>query len=211
VNAALPQLRVVQDLTHLKNRILDTVSKKSAHRERLGKDLTRAFLSSPADGKGKPAYYHPKEEQVQNLDRIWTKYETLGGVCSTNSGRTFLLQARHARKGCLERWHPDHPSHTSGNENWHSRLNGLTRGNASSLTTVDGLLTDGALRFNLVVDIYNLLQPEYSPSRLFRAATHGTHHLFLVDHMLRQTEALTGEGQPCFLNICPSHRFGLVP
>ncbi|KAF8589233.1 hypothetical protein K439DRAFT_1628928 [Ramaria rubella] len=41
VHAALPQRTVVQDVAHFKNRILDTVSKKSPHHEMLGKDITQ--------------------------------------------------------------------------------------------------------------------------------------------------------------------------
>jgi hypothetical protein len=211
IQAALPTIHVIQDFAHLKNYIMETVSRKCVHRDRLGKDITNAIMSSPADGKGSLAIYRSREEQVKNLHNLWEKYDRIGGVWSIKSKETFSLQVRHAEQGCLTHCHPDRPYHTSGNENWHSCLNTLTCGNASSLTMVDGLLTDAILRSNLWVDIYNLSQPPDSQSRLFRKATEQSHHLFLLEHILRQTERLMGEAQPQFLNICPTHRFGLVP
>ncbi|KAF8577572.1 hypothetical protein K439DRAFT_1664152 [Ramaria rubella] len=68
IHAALLQLTVVQDVAHLKNRILDMVSKKTPYRETLGKDITRAIFSAPGDGKGWPAQFRTKEAQVENLE-----------------------------------------------------------------------------------------------------------------------------------------------
>ncbi|KAF8590331.1 hypothetical protein K439DRAFT_1612109 [Ramaria rubella] len=115
VHAALPQLTVVQDMAHLKNQILETVSKKSPYRAMLGKDITQAIFSAPGDGKGQPAQFHTKEAQVGNLKRVWEKYEKIQGVWTTESQNTFALQIQHAQQGCLECHHPTCPCHTSGN------------------------------------------------------------------------------------------------
>ncbi|WVO24370.1 uncharacterized protein IAS62_005735 [Cryptococcus decagattii] len=59
------------------------------------------------------------------------------------------------------------------------------------------------------VDIYNLSQPADLPSRQFRVALTSSHHVSVMNNLLRQREALYGVPQP-FLNVAP-HRFGLIP
>lgn len=113
----------------------------------------------------------------------------------------FDIQVEHVRGGCLQRRHPHLPSHTSGNENWHKRLGDLVRDNASSLTTIQDLLADGILRYNVKIDIYNLSQPADSPSRQFRSALASSHHVFAMNNLLRQREALYGAPQPLLLDV----------
>ncbi|GJJ06780.1 hypothetical protein Clacol_000976 [Clathrus columnatus] len=191
LNLALPNVSVVQDLMHLKMRILDTVPKKSAYRETVSSDLTKALVVQSAS-EGKPAIYHSIEEQAQQLQSLLSKYQKTAGVWTSVSETAFKNQFTHIAKGCLQRRHKDLPSHTSGNENWHGRLNSLSRGDASSLPTIVSLVTDAVLRLNLKVNINNLSQPIDSMSRQFRTKASGSHHLYLLNHILRQTEELTG-------------------
>lgn len=113
----------------------------------------------------------------------------------------FDIQVEHVRGGCLQRRHFHLPSHTSGNENWHKRLGDLVRDNASSLTTIQDLLADGILRYNVKIDICNLSQPADSPSRQFRSALASSHHVFAMNNLLRQREALYGAPQPLLLDV----------
>ncbi|KAL0242084.1 hypothetical protein I308_105712 [Cryptococcus tetragattii IND107] len=48
-------------------------------------------------------------------------------------------------------------------------------------------------------------------SSSFRAALASSHHVFVMNNLLRQREALYGVPQPLLLNVAPHHRFGLVP
>ncbi|KAF8589234.1 hypothetical protein K439DRAFT_1612951 [Ramaria rubella] len=64
--------------------------------------------------------------------------------------------------------------------------------------TVDALLTDGVLWYNLVVDIYNLSQSANSPSWQFRS---------VADDAKKSSFRLSNHT----LDICPNHCFGLVP
>lgn len=79
------------------------------------------------------------------------------------------------------------------------------------MTTIQDLLADGILRYNVKVDIYNLSQPADSPSRQFCSALASSHHVFVMNHLLHQREALYGVPQPLLLDVAPHHRFGLVP
>jgi len=195
---------------HLEGRILSTVARESPLRGMVANELSSALILKRSEGKGMATVYRSQEEQVENLNRVWKQFKALGNVWTHRSEAVFQKQISHASKGCLQRRHPTIPSHTSGNENWHGRLNSLTKGHASSLTTVVALLQDAALRFNLKITISHLSQPFNSPSRLFRAATKGSHHLFLLEDVLRKREKLFGTVQPHFLNIYPEHHFGLV-
>nr|KIR83476.1 hypothetical protein I308_06138 [Cryptococcus tetragattii IND107] len=49
------------------------------------------------------------------------------------------------------------------------------------------------------------------PFTAFRAALASSHHVFVMNNLLRQREALYGVPQPLLLNVAPHHRFGLVP
>ena len=211
IQLANSNFAVCQDLMHLEGRILGTVSKKSPHRGLVAHALSQALVKTPRDGKGVPAIYWDKETQVRNLEKVWEQFTALGNVWTRESEPTFFRQLEHARNGCLQRRHPEVPSHTSGNENWHGRINALTRGDASSLSTIILLIGDMALRHNIRLKLRNLSQPVDSPSRQFRAMTLGSPHLSLIDALLRQMEHLTGTQQPKFLDIYPDHQFGLVP
>ncbi|KIJ30366.1 hypothetical protein M422DRAFT_187241 [Sphaerobolus stellatus SS14] len=210
LNLTLRLIRICQDFMHLKQRIMITIPKKSPLRPLIDQELTLALVEERSDGQGKPTIYRQTEEQLRRYDAVWANYKHIPGLWTQDSERAFTIQRTHIVRGCLQRRHPNIPSHTSGNENWHRRLNNLTRGCASSLTTVVGLLADGILQGNLHIKIYGHSQPSDSMSRQFRAATKGCHHLFLVESTLRETELLTGETQPQFLNIHPEHHFGLV-
>jgi len=210
LQSALPGIHVVQDCMHLESRIISTIAKDSPLKGKVINELSRALIREPSDAKGKPALYWSAQEQVNNLKSLWEKYKPLGNVWTAKSETVFKSQIFHAGQKCLQRRHPSIPSHTSGNENWHARLNGLTKGDASSLTTVVALLADGVLRFNLKVKIYGYTQKADSPSRQFRSATKGCHHLFLIEDVLRLREILYETPQPEFLNIRPEHHFGLV-
>ena len=210
LNVILPGLSVVQDCMHVEGRIMSTVAKDSPARSYVGQELSKALIRQRSDGKGNPSLYWEASEQVKQLQEVQKTFAVVGGVWTEASVRAFQWQIKHAANGCLQRRHPSIPSHTSGNENWHSHINGLTHGDASSLTTLVALLADAVLRFNLKVKIYSLSQPSESPSRMFRAATNGSHWIFLIHSMLRKREDLYGSEQPKFLDICPEHHFGLV-
>ncbi|KIJ51651.1 hypothetical protein M422DRAFT_157761 [Sphaerobolus stellatus SS14] len=216
IQDANPNLSVTQDLMHLEGRILSSVSKKSPHCGLLAHELSKALLKEPSkpphgNSNGTPAVYWDAKTQVQNMQTVWQKFKVAGDVWTKESEAIFLRQIKHVQDGCLQRRHPEIPSHTSGNENWHGRINALTRGDASSLTTIVLLIADMALRHNIRLKLRNFSQPANSPSRQFRAAALGSPYLSLIDALLREMEKLTNIAQPVFLDICPQHQFGLVP
>ncbi|KIJ28739.1 hypothetical protein M422DRAFT_118752, partial [Sphaerobolus stellatus SS14] len=210
IQIVLPEMCVLIDLWHLENRIMSTIPKKSAFHKAVKQELSKALIQTPSKGKGEPTAYWPKKVQKENLEKLWTKYESLGGVWMAETAKTFPLQVEHAGDGCLQPRLPSLPSHTSGNENWHGFINSLTRGHASSLPTVLGLLADATLRRNISLKLRHFSQSPTSPSRLFRAEANDNPNLFLLEDILRDTERLTGIQQPRFLDICPGHHFGLV-
>lgn len=210
IHEALPEVSVVQDFYHVKERIMRTLPANSDHRHALSTGLTKAIVSSWANKKGSPAQYRPIAEQLTRMDDLRSHFMSTP-IATPIFRSTFDIQVKHVRGGCLQRRHPHLPSHTSGNENWHKRLGDLVRGKASSLTTIQDLLADGILRYNVKVDIYNLSQPADSPSRQFRSALASSHHVFVMNHLLRQREALYGVPQPLLLDVAPHHLFGLVP
>ncbi|KIR51745.1 hypothetical protein I315_05692 [Cryptococcus gattii Ru294] len=210
IREALPEVSVVQDFYHVKERIMRTLPANSNRRSALSVGLTRAIVSSWANKKGNPAQYRAIEEQLTRMNDLRNHFMSTPFATPVFRS-TFDIQAKHVRGGCLQRRHRHLLSHTSGNENWHKRLGDLVRGMASSLTTIQDLLADGILRYNVKVDIYNLSQPADSPSRQFRAALASSHHVFVMNNLLRQRETLYGVPQPLLLNVAPHHRFGLVP
>ncbi|KAE8540589.1 hypothetical protein D1P53_002951 [Cryptococcus gattii VGV] len=191
IHEALPEVSVVQDFYHVKERIMRTLPANSDHRSALSAGLTRAIVSSWANKKGNPAEYRPIEEQLTRMNDLRNHFMSTP-IATPVFRSTFDIPVKHVRCGCLQRRHRHLPSHTSGNENWHECLGDLIRGKASSLTTIQDLLADGILRYN------------------FRAALASSHHVFVMNNLLRQREALYGVPQPLLLNVAPHHRFGLV-
>ncbi|KIJ32794.1 hypothetical protein M422DRAFT_184043 [Sphaerobolus stellatus SS14] len=206
IQIVLPEMRVLMDLWHLENRIMSTIPKKSAFHKAVKQELSKALIQTPSKGKGEPTAYWLKKVHKENLE----KYESLGGVWMAETAKTFPLQVKHVGDGCLQPCLPSLPFHTSGNENWHGFINSLTRGHASSLPTVLGLLVDATLRWNISLKLRHLSQSPTSPSCLFHAEANDNPNLFLLEDILRDTERLTGIQQPRFLDICPGHHFGLV-
>ncbi|WVQ86101.1 hypothetical protein IAT38_008269 [Cryptococcus sp. DSM 104549] len=205
-------LNVVQDLWHLKERMVRVVPENTGWRVAVSKEVTEALVERPG-GNGIPTTYRSVEEQIRRMEEF---KERMMGTNVPSSVSTPLIpaidnQLNHIRAGCLQRRHPHLPSNTSINESWHKRLTNTVRGVASSLPTVLYLVNDAVLRSNLNITIANLSQPADSPSRKFRAATGGSHHIFLLDDILRLRQALYGVEQPRLLDICPSHVFGVVP
>lgn len=210
LQTAVPKIIVSQDLAHLKNRIMETVSKKSFHRKTLGADISNVLIMQASMKKGEPPIYHSPSQQALNLGELWKKYSLIPGVWTAESEAVFAQQVKHVSNGCLQRRDQTRMSTTSYNENVHKQLNRLSIGHASSLTTIEGLIMDAMLRYNIRVQINNKSQPANSPSRLFRQQTEGSHHLFLLNHILQQRKRLTGVGQASFINIRPDHKFALV-
>ncbi|KIJ57334.1 hypothetical protein M422DRAFT_238929 [Sphaerobolus stellatus SS14] len=144
------------------------------------------------------------------MKEFFQKYKDLGSVWTQKTESIINFQVNQIQKGCLQYHHPDLPSHTSGNENWHKQLNGLTKGHASSLLMIIALITNTVLWFNLHITPNGLFQSLDSPSQLLLKAMKCCHHLFLIDNVLQKMEELTGIGQPKFINVCPEHHFGLL-
>jgi hypothetical protein len=205
----LPNTSVVQDFAHLKNRIMGIASKKSSFRSTLSSKISSALVQTSSNGKLCPAQYWPLQEQLRKMQEVWNTFQNIRGLWTEDAERTFKLQMGHIEKGCLQRCHPFLPSHTSGNENLHRRINNLTKGDTSSLPTVISLLSDSILRFNIRIES-NLSQPADSVSRRFRAAAKGSPHIFLLHDILQARERLTGIQQPYLHSICSTHHFGLV-
>ncbi|ODN73923.1 hypothetical protein L202_07429 [Cryptococcus amylolentus CBS 6039] len=161
--------------------------------------------------KGTPTVYRPVEEQVCRMDEMKERMMRDSVPLEVRTNLAIDNQMNHIRAGCLQHRHPHLISNTSINESWHKRINNTVRGMASSLPTVVFLVGDAVLRSNLKITITNHSQSPDSMSRMFRAATLESHHIFLLDDILRLRHALYGATQPRLPDICPSHVLGVVP
>lgn len=206
----VPGATVTQDFAHLKERIMNLISKRSSYRRSLSNDVSNALILQQSTARGVPPLYRSPAEQALRLQEVWKKYSSIANVWIAEAESIFTQQVKHVLSGCLQRRDPQRMSTTSYNENIHKQINKLSIGHASSLTTIEGLLMDFMLRYNLKVNLNNMSQSPDSPSRLFRQHASGSHHLFLLDHILQQRERLGGIKQPRLMNIQPSHKFGLV-
>lgn len=211
LQTAISGITVIQDLAHLKQRIMDLIPKRSLYRDSLSRDISDSLIFQYGLKKGDPLIYRSKEEQASCLTSVWDKYSKFEDTWINGAKTIFFRQVAHAANGCLQNDDHSRMATTSLNENWNKRLNHLSIGRAGSVTIIEGLVMDAILRYNLVIDIENRSQAANSPSRLFRLETDGSHHLFLLENILRQREKLMEIPYPHFLNIKPDHKFGLVP
>lgn len=113
---ALLKVAVVQDFYHLKERIMLTLSANSPHRDALFGHITDALTSSRSNGNGRPTKYRPTSGEEQKMTKVHEYFSTIEEVGATTFSSTFNLHIAHIAKNCLQRRHPELPSHTSGNE-----------------------------------------------------------------------------------------------
>lgn len=204
---------VCLDLAHLNHRILDTIPRKMvAYRNALSVELKTALLAKQADGKGSVSEYRPVAEQLKRLDQLFQKYKAINGVFGEKTELTWNNQRIHVARGCVQRRHVERGGDTSSNERWHNMLATPLRGISSSVGTAHHIVHDVALRSNLRIPIHHRSQPRDSAPRQFRAHCGGDHHLFLRSELLEMDRKLFKDCKdlPSFLNIEPTHSFGIV-
>ncbi|GJJ09977.1 hypothetical protein Clacol_004202 [Clathrus columnatus] len=136
LQSALPGIPVFQDLAHLKMRIMDTVSKKSIHRDSLSKEISDALIEKYSSKKGSPPLYWLKEAQASRLKSVWDKYSRFENVWTVDSEGAFFRQIGHVANGCLQNNDPDWMSTMAINENWHKWLNRLSIGSHPRLNYI---------------------------------------------------------------------------
>lgn len=211
ITLALPHVSTYLDLKHWIERLADKIPAGAPLKTSFLAAVHRAVVAKAADSKaGTLTVFHAKEIQAENLSKIKQTHKTTD-IWTLPLASCFDTQAIHASKGCLAPRHAHLPCHTSINENWHRRINALTKGHASSLTTVIDLVKDYTHRANLTLALdESRSQPLDSPSRKFRAATRGSPHVFLVDETLRLKALWTKKDQPRLLRIFPEHQFGFT-
>lgn len=87
IHEALPEVSVVQDFYHVKERIMRTLPANSDHRHALSTGLTKAIVSSWANKKGSPAQYRPIAEQLTRMDDLRSHFMSTP-IATPISGQT---------------------------------------------------------------------------------------------------------------------------
>lgn len=105
----------------------------------------------------------------------------------------------HVNKGCLSRSWSDIRSDGSRIESFHRHLNNIQRSQPSGLKTFRGLAFDFVHRRNIRITLNSSLN---SP---FVISSHGSHHIFLVDHCNR----LAGADAPKLADVPSGESFGV--